>query len=146
MKKFSFNLDSLLVLRERDEQNARVALTEANAYVERVNQEIARLESSISGTYDSWDGQSGRRFTPMDRIGLSGQVASLQVEVVQAKKTLQAAQDRRAKAMHALQEASRNRKVVTNLKEKRFQAHTAELLKQEANEIEDIFNARRSAH
>ena len=146
MKKFSFNLESILVLRERDDQNARATLTEANAYVERVNQEIARLESSISGAYDSWDGQSGRRFTPMDRIGLSGQVAALQAETMQAKKKLQAAHERRAKAIRLLQEASRNRKVVTNLKEKRLQAHTAELLKREANEIEDIFNARRSAH
>ena len=47
--------------------------------------------------------------------------------------------------MQALQEAARNRKVVTNLKEKRLREYNAEAFKQEAQEIEDIFNARRSA-
>ncbi|MBD5778675.1 flagellar export protein FliJ [Pelagicoccus sp. NFK12] len=145
MKKFTFILDPLLVLRERDEQNARMALSEVNAQVERINQHIAQLEDSVSGTYASWDGESGRRFSPMDRMGLANQVAELKRQTEEARELMKKAQERRAKAMQALQEASRNRKVVTNLKEKRFQEYTAEALKQEANEIEDIYNARRSA-
>lgn len=145
MKKFSFNLDPLLVLRERDEQNARMALSEVNARVERINQQIAHLEKSVAGTYESWDGQSGRRFSPMDRMGLTNQVANLQRQTEQARQEMQEAEQRRAKAMQALQEASRNRKVVTNLKEKRLMEYNAEVIKQEAIEIEDIFNARRSA-
>ncbi len=145
MKKFSFNLDPLLVIRERDEQNARMALSEVNAQVEQINQHIARLEASVSGTYASWDGQSGRRFSPADRTGLESQVSNLRRQTEEARKLMRVAQERRAKAMRALQEATRNRKVVTNLKEKRFKEYTAEVQKQEANEIEDIFNARRSA-
>ncbi|MDQ8182345.1 flagellar export protein FliJ [Pelagicoccus sp. SDUM812005] len=145
MKKFSFNLDPLLALRERDEQNARNALSEVNAQVERINQHIAKLEDSVTGTYASWDGQSGRRFSPMDRMGLSHQVADLKRQADEARKLMQKAQERRSKAMQALQEATRNRKIVTNLKEKRFKEYTAEVEKQEATEIEDIYNARRSA-
>ncbi len=145
MKKFTFNLDPLLVLRERDEQNARMALSEVNAQVERINQQIAQLERSVTGTYDSWDGQSGRRFSPMDRMGLATQVADLQRQTELARQQMQEAEQERAKAMQALQEASRNRKVVTNLKEKRLKEYNAEVIKQEAIEIEDIFNARRSA-
>ncbi len=146
MKRFIFNLDPLLVLRERDEQNARMALSEVNAQIERINQQISRFEAMVSGTYDSWDGQSGRRFSPMDRMGLASQVANLQRQAEQARHELQQAQQRRVAAMEKVKEASRNRKVVTNLKEKRFLEYTAEVQKQEANEIEDIFNARRSAH
>lgn len=145
MKKFTFNLDPLLVLRERDEQKARMALSEINAHVERINQQIAQLESSVAGTYDSWDGQSGRRFSPMDRMGLSAQVADLQRQTEQARNQMHEAEQERTKAMQALMEASRNRKVVTNLKEKRLLEYNAEVIKQEAIEIEDIFNARRSA-
>ncbi|MDQ8185943.1 flagellar export protein FliJ [Pelagicoccus sp. SDUM812002] len=143
MKKFNFNLDPLLVLRERDEQNARMALSEVNAQVERINQHIAKLEASVTGTFASWNGESGRRFAPTDRIGLAGQVAELQRQADEARKLMQKAQERRTKAMKALQDASRSRKVVTNLKEKRFKEYTAEVQKQEAIEIEDIFNARR---
>lgn len=145
MKKFTFNLDPLLALRERDEQSARMALSEVNAQVEQINQHIAKIEASVTGTNASWDGRSGRRFSPMDRIGLSSQVANLQRQAQEARDLKQKAEERRSKAMQALQEASRARKVVTNLKEKRFKEHAADVQKQEAIEIENIYNARRSA-
>ncbi|EDY81040.1 hypothetical protein VDG1235_657 [Verrucomicrobiia bacterium DG1235] len=122
-----------------------MALTEVNNQIEGIKQQIDNLEASVAGTYSSWDGESGRRFSPMDRVGLAAQVADLQRQTEQARQAMQGAENRRAKAMQSLQNASRNRKVVTNLKEKRLQAYNAELLKQEANEIEDIFNGRRSA-
>lgn len=146
MKKFSFSLESLLTLRELEEQNARVALTEVNGQIEQINQKIAELDQAVEGAYGSWNGESGRRFTSMDRMGLSSQVADLQRQSSQARQLLANAQSKRMKAMQALQDTSRKRKVVTNLREKRFKEYTAEMQKQEANEIEDIFNARRSAY
>lgn len=145
MKKFSFSLDTLLVLRDRAEQGARANLANLNAHIARIDQQIQGLESSVAGAYGSWDGESGRRFTAMDRMGLTNQVSELQRQAEQARTAMQQAQKQRVQAMQELQAASRNRKVVTNLKEKRFKEYTAELVKQEANEIEDIFNARRSA-
>ncbi|MBK1878432.1 flagellar FliJ family protein [Pelagicoccus mobilis] len=143
MKKFTFSLDSLLSLRDLEEQNARTALAEVNAQIERLDQHMKQLESSVDAVYQSWDGESGRRFNAMDRMGLSSQVADLKRQAADAEQMKQQTVERRAKAMQNLQEATRNRKVVTNLKEKRLQEYQAELLKQEANEIEDIFNARR---
>ncbi|MBC2606007.1 flagellar export protein FliJ [Pelagicoccus albus] len=145
MKKFTFSLDSLLNLRELEEQNAKAALARENAFVEQITMRIQELESLVEGAYGSWDGQAGRKFNSMDRMGLSAQIADLQKTAGEARSALAAAKTKRAKAMKSLQDATRNRKVVTNLKEKRFKEYTAEVLKQEANEIEDVFNARRSA-
>jgi len=143
MKKFTFSLESLLSLRDLEEQNARTALAEVNAQIERIDQQMKQLEASVDEVYASWDGESGRRFNAMDRMGLSSQVADLKRRSAEAGLLKNKTIERRAEAMQTLQEATRKRKVVTNLKEKRFQEHQAELLKQETNEIEDIFNARR---
>lgn len=143
MKKFTFSLDSLLNLRDLEEQNARTALAEVNAQIGRIDQQMEQLAASVDEVYASWNGESGRRFNAMDRMGLSSQVSELKRQSAEAEQLKQQTVLQRAEAMQKLQEATRARKVVTNLKEKRFQEYQAELLKQEANEIEDIFNARR---
>lgn len=143
MKKFTFSLDSLLNLRDLEEQNARSALAEVNAQVERVNQRMVELNAEMEAAYSSWNGESGRRFNAMDRTGLTSQVEDLKRQSNEAMQLKKQAEERRSQAMQHLQEATRNRKVVTNLKEKRLREYQAEVLKQEANEIEDIFNARR---
>ena len=144
MKKFSFSLDSLLSLRDLEEQNARTALAEANAQVARIEREISELETSVDQAYASWNGESGRCFNAMDRLGLSGQVAELKRRSAEAAELKRQFLERRSEAMDRFNETMRNRKVVTNLKEKRLREYQAEVLKQEAIEIEDIFNARRS--
>lgn len=143
MKKFTFSLESLLNLRDLEEQNAKTALAEVNARIERIKQQMQDLDVSINQAYSSWNGESGRRFSAMDRMGLSSQIADLKKQSAETMQLRQQAMEQRALAMDRLKEATRNRKVVTNLKEKRLHEHQAEALKQEANEIEDIFNARR---
>lgn len=143
MKKFVFNLESLLTLRDWEEQNARIALTEANAQIERIRMRISDLEASIDTTFSSWNGDTGRRFSSMDRLGISAQVAQLEAEAESARSHMKNAESTRAKAMKELQEATKRRRVITNLKDKRKLKHDAEIEKQETAEIEDIFNARR---
>lgn len=145
MKKFSFNLESLLTLRDWEEQNARISFSEANAEVERIRLRIEQIERSVEGTFDSWQGASGSRFVPGDRLALGSQIAQLERETSEARDSMKTAQSRRSQAMRALQEATRKRKVIGNLKEKRKREHFAEIERQERYEIEDIFNAKRSA-
>lgn len=143
MKKFVFNLQSLLTLRDLEEQNARTALSEANAQIDRIDDRIGELKESIESAYSSWDGSSGRTFSKMDRMGVVAQVASLESEAAGARTQMQQAESARASAMAKLVEASKRRKVITNLKDKRQREYDVEMLKREAAEIEDIFNARR---
>lgn len=143
MKKFVFSLESLLSLRELEEQNAKSSLAEANAQVEQVSQQLQQLEASEEKAYASWNGESGRRFSAMDRLGLSSQVADLKRQHAEVQELKRKVEQQRSEMMQKLHQATRSRKVVTNLKEKRLQEHMVEVQKQETNEIEDIFNARR---
>lgn len=145
MKKFKFSLESLLTLREWEEQRAQQGLAEANAQIDRIQSRLQRLNQSIDRAYQTWNGSEKRSFSPMERLGLSSSVEDLRREVEETSKALQEAATRRTRALEALVDAARNRKVVTNLKSTRLRSYREDVQRQEAIEIEDIFNARRSA-
>ena len=145
MKKFKFNLDPLLEMRDWEEQKARQGLAEANARVNDACQRIDSCKSELESTYASWQTAGQVKFTAVERLAMQSQITEVESRILQAETSLQEAEQGRVKAMEALKVASRNKKVVENLKEKRLQEYRAELLKKESMEIEDIFNARRSA-
>lgn len=145
MKKFKFNLEALLVMRGWEEQRARQAMSEANAHVNRLNARIDEMKFEVDRAYAGWQSASSGKFTPAERIGLASQVAEIQARSQAASQELADARQRCAQAMKALRSASQAKKVVESLKDRRYQEYSVELQKQEATEIEDVFNARRSA-
>lgn len=145
MKKFKFNLASLQVVRGWQEQKARQSLSTVNARVRQAEEALQQLAHERDAAFADWSLEPNRRFTAQERLGVDARVAHIDGLAAQRKKELAAAQDARAKAMSELAKASRELKVVENLREKRFQEHNAELERMEAAEIEDVFNARRSA-
>lgn len=145
MKKFRFNLESLLQIRDWEEQKARQGFAEATARVTSAQNAIEAAKAEKEQAYSAWQTVGERRFTPVERIALQSQVAEVDNRIAQAQQQLQELEKARMEAMEILKVASRNKKVVENLKEKRLREYQAETLKQESMEIEDIFNARRSA-
>ncbi len=145
MRKFKFNLESLLVVRGWEETRALQALASANAAISDLEERLARSEQALEKAYAAWEDSGSTRFSPTDRHALVSQTAQIQAQIGQSRQQLVEMQKKRTQAMDTLRSASREKKVVESLKEKRFEAHRAESYRQEAIEIEDVFNARRSA-
>ncbi|MDQ8202534.1 flagellar FliJ family protein [Pelagicoccus sp. SDUM812003] len=145
MKKFRFNLESLLQIREWEERKAQQAFAEAIARVTEAQRAIESAQGEKENAYLAWQTVGDRRFSPAERIALQAQVAEVEGRIAQAEQRLAELEEARRETMEALKVASRNKRVVENLKEKRLQEYRAESLKQESMEIEDIFNGRRSA-
>lgn len=143
MKKFSFNLESLLTLREWEERKAMQRLAVATNALSQLQQDLADLEEQRDSVFANWQTFGARSFAAKDRIGLEGHVAELSRRGLDLQNSIQSATAEREKAMQSLMVATRGKKIVENLKQKRLAEYNAEMFRQEAAEIEDIYSSRR---
>lgn len=143
MKKFIFSLESVLGLREWEEQAFRQTFNEVSSEVTLLEERIRNMENESDGVFEKWNATYPDAFTRSDRLALMGSVGSMHRMKLEMKASLEAANLKREEALKELTQAVRNKKVVESLKEKRLEAYQAESVLREALEIEDIYNARR---
>jgi len=143
MKKFVFNLESVLGLRKWEEQVSRQEFTEVSREVTLLEKRIRNMESESAGVFEKWNTSYVDTFTRNDRLVLMGSVDSMRRLELEVKASLETANLKRKEALDKMTQAVRSKKVVESLKEKRLDAYKAESILLEALEIEDIYNARR---
>jgi len=143
MKKFVFSMESVPGLREWEEQLSRQAFNEISTEMMLLEEKIRNMKNEAATLYERWSDSHGETFTRADRLFLMGGVDSMQRIEGEAKASLEDAGKRREKALVKMTEAVRNKKVVENLKQRRLEEYRVELIRHEALEIEDAFNARR---
>lgn len=142
MRKFVFNLTALLNLREWEEQGARqnylVAVRKARQ-MELATRDAGNTREAI---IESWNKSNAEAFSRNERLALEGSILEAsRVEESYRIRLEKAKQEERA-ARAKVNSAIRKRKAVQNLKQRRFEAYTADAAKAELSEIEDIYNAR----
>ena len=142
MRKFVFNLTTLLNLREWEEQVARqnylVAIRKARQ-MELATRDAGNTREAI---IESWIKSNVEAFSRNERLALEGSISEAsRVEESYRIRLEKAKQEERA-ARAKVNSAIRKRKAVQNLKQRRFEAYTADAAKAELSEIEDIYNAR----
>ncbi len=145
MKKFTFKLAALQTVRGWQEQKARQELAAAIGHVAQLEQSLAALGAERDQAFAAWSLAPTRRFAPRERLNVDSQVAQVEARSAKIRAELASAQEARSAAVAQLVRAARELKVVENLREQRLLEYTAETLRHEAAEIEDVFNARRSA-
>ena len=142
MKKFTFNLESVLGLREWEEQLSQQAFAAASSEVLKLEKRISEAESQANAVFENWTAESGDRFSRNERLAMIGNAEALQRSRQEAENALREASEKRRQAMDRLSEAIRAKKVVENLKQRRLDAYRAEVERIETQEIEDAFNSR----
>lgn len=143
MKKFKFQLEALMTIRERSEQEARQALANAMREIEELKASVQKLETSKLNATNQWVSSNQEGFKPSERIAYDFQILSLQQQAIALENSIKGADEKRRQAIARLEKAVQEKRIVENMKEKRLREYERELQKHEANEIEDIFNARR---
>ncbi|OUW15912.1 MAG: hypothetical protein CBD18_07905 [Opitutales bacterium TMED158] len=143
MKKFVFNLESVLGLREWEEQLSQQAFAAASSEVAILEQRILETERERDAVFEKWSAASGSRFTRNDRLAMIGSAEALQQSRKASEDSLKTAREKRTKAMSGLSDAIRAKKVVENLKQRRLEDYRTEAQRVEAQEVEDVFNSRR---
>ncbi len=144
MKKFAFNLESLMGLREWEEQSSRQAFSEISQEVNRLQERIANVDSEKSAMFDQWGESKSESFSRNDRLALMGRIDAIGRRAEEAKAALDEAIKKRERALAKMVKCIHEKKVVENLKERRLEEYRADVFREETHEIEDAYNCRRN--
>jgi flagellar FliJ protein len=143
MKKFRFTLQPVLEHRQRIEDNAKLAMAARQRELDRAQEELDDFNARYREHSDLLRGEH-RKLTAEDLRLHYAHVAFLD-RAIDAQ--LGAVAQRRAavdRARAEVLEASKERKAVEKLKERRREAHDVEDRRMDQNELDDA-NARRHA-
>ncbi|HAK47532.1 MAG TPA: flagellar export protein FliJ [Spirochaeta sp.] len=139
MKKFSFNLERLLRLREHEEHDWEIKLGQRVTECVRLETEMRGRTSEIERTLKtrgSFDGREDEMFImEMYKRRMTSELQELGSE-------LKTAESKRDEVREEFLEVSRKRKVLTKLKEKREAEYYKQQLKIEHDLVDEINNAR----
>jgi flagellar FliJ protein len=137
MKRFKFNLEKIMRLRQFKEEECRLALGQAVSFLNKIENDIketalkrhaaASLRFSNVAETASWEVYILRLDQQADR--LTEQAAKAQI-VVEEKRALYL-------------EAQKDLKAMEKLKEKQHKEYRKEMLNYEMNEVDDLTSSRR---
>ncbi len=139
MKKFNFRLQKLLDIRERKEREIQYELSKVMARQNQERQKQEELRSSIA--------EEQRRFSEKLRKGKFSSHEAIMFEkyvdislraIETAQKRIEAMEPEILEIRGRLVEASKQKKVVERLKERKFEEYTYEVNREIAKESDDI--------
>ena len=138
MKKFNFSLKALLSYREHMEQIAMQDLAKAQADVNQVMTLIDELNEEFSKTRDELQAESEKGISSVSMGMYLDYLNGLEQRIYEARDALARLRiiaDRRRAILH---EKSVEKKIITNLKDKRKKDYVDEALKAAQNESDEM--------
>jgi flagellar FliJ protein len=139
MKKFKFNLQRLLRIREHEEQKWEIKLGKAVSECVRLENGINRRKAEISRMIKA-GGQAENREDTL--LSMEMYKRRMVEEIQKLGRELEEAEKTRDSVRETFLEVSKNRKVLSKLREKREVEYYKEQKKIEFNEIDEINNGR----
>lgn len=136
MKKFSFNLQKILILREFEEKQAQIELAKAISEADLLKTELTLItEKKIS--------QSRARSQSSDIVylqSIENYIQRLDLRTEELLEELSQAQIVIEEKREVMAEKMKNRKVLTKLKDKKKEEHRYDVLLSEEEVMDDIAN------
>ncbi len=142
MRKFEFNLERLLKLREHEEQEWEIKLGRAVTKCVDIENQIKHRHSEIERVLLNRGSIENRE---QDFLVMEMYKRRMRSEAVDLNKKLAEAEAERDEVRNDFLEASKKRKVLSKLKEKREKEYYKKQLKNEHELIDEINNGRAAA-
>ena len=142
MQRFHFKLQKLLDYRKIREEQAEAEFAKATRVFLLEKDRLKQLETTLVETFDLLKAEQGKPSSLLmlkmfqDYIDRTREGIRLQAVKVAA------AADRRQSCLRLFEEASRKRKVVDNLREKKLEQYQAEVLHEEQSFLDDLAGQR----
>jgi flagellar FliJ protein len=136
MKKFEFSLGKILSLREFTEKEARIALGRAVSEAERIRNELAKVARNRFEAMQSFSGEVETRVLMTIQnyiVRLDSQRDKLLADLAEAERVVE---EKRI----VFAEAMKNRKALSNLKDKRFADYRVDVQRAEDVVLDEIGN------
>ena len=142
MRRFKFNLEKLLRIREHHEQEWEIKLGQAVSECVRLENEITERNFEINRVLKTRGAVNHRE---NELLAMEMYKRRMSHEIVRLKEELKQAEEKREEVRIKFLEVSKERKVLSKLKEKREKEYYKEQLKIEHNMIDEINNGRAAA-
>ena len=142
MQRFHFKLQKLLEYRKIREEQAQAEFAKATRVFLLEKEKMQQMEATLVKTFDLLKAEQGKPSSLLmlkmfqDYIDRTREGIRLQAVKVAA------AADRRQSCLRLFEEASRKRKVVDNLREKKLEQYQAEVLHEEQAFLDDLAGQR----
>ena len=134
MKKFEFSLEKILSLREFTEKDARIALGRAVSEAERIRNELAKVARNHFETMQSLSGENDVKVLITIQnyiVRLDAQRDRLLADLAEAERIIE---EKRV----IFAEAMKNRKALSNLKDKKFADYRVTALRAEDVVLDEV--------
>lgn len=142
MKTFRFKLESVLTLRNWEEERARTACGQALRQEQRIALELRAVEQRVAESIESWHAESARPGPAREMVQRRSHLHLLERERTDTAQKLLSARRIREQKMKLLVDAHRRVKVLESLRSRQQHVHLAEALRREERELEDLTSAR----
>ena len=142
MQRFHFKLQKLLEYRKIREEQAQAEFAKATRVFLLEKEKMQQMETTLVETFDLLKAEQGKASSLLmlkmfqDYIDRTREGIRLQAVKVAA------AADRRRSCLKLFEEASRKRKAVDNLREKKLEQYQAEVLHEEQAFLDDLAGQR----
>lgn len=138
MGKFSFRLDNVLRIREREEKIAYEKLAAEQAVLTQIEERITLLDEELKGIQENFSSRQKQALSPQEFQANLNYFQKLQGDLTRLQDDMLAAQVKVGKQRQVLTAASKNKKVLEKLKEKKKDEWIKKMDKFEAESLDEI--------
>lgn len=139
MKKFNFRLQKVMQVKEEVEKQKMLDLADAKRFVAEEEKRLGHLQSQDEAYRETIERRkTAERINPMEMDLYYRYLRKLGDEIDLQNGRVQDARDKMEKRRQVLLNASKERKVLEKLREKKYTAFRAEVTKKEQNFIDDV--------
>lgn len=137
MKKFVFRLENILNFRKKIEDGAQQEFSKRKADLLKVENEMETVRENLKAFIRENPYKEGT-FTVSEIVAVDNYISRTHGTIEQLTGRIIAKEDEVYKALGVLVEAKKERKVIENLKQRKFERYTDDLNRAENDELDDI--------
>lgn len=138
MKRFEFSLETLLKLREREEEQSQMKLAEAIAAFKKIEISLQELQNRYEKSLIEQAQIIGRNILVHELMNYVVYQEKIQIQIEQTKQKLLEAQLAQENERINYLNAAKRRKIVEKLKARKLQQHWQNLLKEEQDLMDEL--------
>lgn len=138
MKRFEFSLETLLKLREREEEQSQMKLAEAIAAFKKIEISLQELQNRYEKSLIEQAQIIGKNILVHELMNYVVYQEKLQIQIEQTKQKLLEAQLAQENERINYLNAAKRRKIVEKLKARKLQQYWQNLLKEEQDLMDEL--------
>ena len=138
MQRFTFRLENVLRIRRRLEEGVQRDFSRALGMLLRVKAELEGAVSRLRVFIRENRLSEGETFTAFEIVAIDNYIALVEREIKRLRAVEEDREEEVARVRRILNDAKKARKVIENLKERKYERYLAELNREEMIELDEV--------